>query len=142
LLILLIIIIVIARRRARQAEAEKPRTTPLVATSTHSNTIRDPSEVDPNDLVLHEVIGQGNFGIVHRGELVVCVAVLSCAVLCCAVLCCCCLIGCFDAVQNLTSRTEVAVKTLPQRSTDEVVTRFLGEIALMREFPPHVNVVK
>ena len=48
----------------------------------------------------------------------------------------------FDAVQNLTSSTEVAVKTLPQRSTDEVVTRFLGEIALMREFPPHVNVVK
>jgi hypothetical protein len=31
---------------------------------------------------------------------------------------------------------------LPKRSTEEVVTRFLGEIALMREFPPHVNVVK
>jgi hypothetical protein len=31
---------------------------------------------------------------------------------------------------------------LPKRSTEDVVARFLGEIALMREFEPNVNVVK
>jgi hypothetical protein len=68
-LLILIIVIVVIIRRARQAEASKAHLTGAMIESAQNQS---ESEIDPQNLAMHEVLGQGNFGIVHRAELVVC----------------------------------------------------------------------
>jgi hypothetical protein len=80
LLILIIVIVVILRRRERQAESFKGRAEESAYTS-RTDLPRDASELDPQNLVMHEVLGQGNFGIVHRAELVVCSVSLTAAII-------------------------------------------------------------
>jgi hypothetical protein len=117
-LLLIIVILVVSRRSARQAEANKGAIVSF-----------DEYEIDPNNLILHEIIGQGNFGVVHRGELVVSfIEHFSVLVI--------------SIVKGMTARSEVAVKKLPDQPPEQVVAQFMKEIQLLKNFEPHPNVVK
>jgi hypothetical protein len=68
LVIILVIIFVVRRNRRKQAA---PTVVPTISVNNSpavSDAV-DPWELDPTRLRLFEVIGQGYFGIVYRGEL-------------------------------------------------------------------------
>jgi hypothetical protein len=100
LLILLVVILVLRRRRRAQAEPG------------FKIDPNDPWEIDPKDLDLGEVLGEGAFGQVLSGKL-----------------------------QRPNGRMGVACKTVKSDATQEDMKDFTKEIALMKELPPHRNVL-
>ena len=72
-------------------------------------------EIERSSFKLKNEIGRGNFGTVHKGVL--------------------------DGLDDKESKTVVAIKSLHSATDSQVVETFLGEIKIMSNLDPHLNLV-
>jgi hypothetical protein len=69
-LIVIIILVVVTQRRKRKTALREP--VPMNLPSELVLILPPLSEIPEDDLVLHDVLGFGNFGLVYRAEYKVC----------------------------------------------------------------------